>query len=218
MKSRVLIAVATVVIFAAGYFARMWIECYRCKVPPAPQLLGELSGSKAPKPTAAKRLEKLPDPDKVAAQLQKLRPELEAFGARIDELDADMERRIHALLRPDQEPRWDKLMKHNAAYRAQEAAVIAGDGALSPEQIANLQQRPLYKLLAVVVVPLKLDWLTGDLKLDDAQREQARAILEDRRQKFLALIDSSPPPTLTLSRLIPVAHRIGGSAAGKPAK
>ena len=215
MKSRVLIAVATVVIFAAGYIARMWIECYRCKVPPAPALLGELAGSKAPAPAVAKAPDKLPEPEKVAADLARLRPELEAFGARIDELDAEMESRLFALLRPDQKPLWARLMKHNAEYRAREEASIAGAGALTPEQIANLQQRPLYKLLAVVVVPLKLDWLTRDLKLDDAQREQARAILVDRRVKFLALIDASPPPTLTLSRLIPVANRIG---TAKPAK
>ena len=215
MKSRVLIAVATVVIFAAGYFARIWIECYRCKVPPAPPLLGELSGSKATAPAVAASSEKLPDPDKVAADLSRLRPELEAFRARIDQLDAEMERGLHALLRPDQEPLWQKLVKHNAEFRAKEEASIAGSGALTPEQIANLQQRPLYKLLAVVVVPLKLQWVTRDLNLDEAQQVRAREVLIVRRVKFLELIDSLPPPTLTLSRLAPVANRVG--TAAKPA-
>ena len=41
------------------------------------------------------------------------------------------------------------------------------------------------------------------------QKEKARGILVQRRDKFLALVDSSPPPSLTLSRLAPLAQRLG---------
>ena len=83
------------------------------------------------------------------------------------------------------------------------------NGLLTSEQTASLQQRPLYKLLAVVVVPQRLEWLTNDLKLDDEQKEKARGILHERREKFLALVDSSPPPSLSLSRLALIAQRLG---------
>lgn len=214
MRSRVLIAVATVVLFAAGYFARMWIECYRCKVPPAPALLGEISPA-AKGGKDANRPDPLPNPEKIAAQLQKLGPQIEAFQARIEQIDAEMLKGLHGLLRADQEPLWAKMMKRDAAYRAKEDASAAGDGFLTPEQIANLQQRPLYKLLAVVVVPEKISWLTHDLKLDEGQQAKARTILLERRREFLELIDTSPPPSLSLSRLMPLASRIGEPKTAK---
>ena len=116
---------------------------------------------------------------------------------------------VIALLKPEQLPKWEKLLKRRVEYTKKEEAGIVGDGLLTSEQIASLQQRPLYKLLAVVVVPQRLEWLTNDLKLDDEQKEKARGILVQRRDKFLALVDSSPPPSLTLSRLAPLAQRLG---------
>jgi len=207
MKSRVLIALLTVLVFGAGYFARWWADCHQCQVPPAPALLGELSSRKAT--PVFNSPDPLPNPAKVAAALARLGPEIEKFRARMGEIDAEMDRETLALLRPEQLPLWDKMIKHRAEYRAMEEAGAAGDGLLTSEQIMNLQQRPLYKLLAVVVVPQKLHWLANDLNLDAAQREKARQILLVRREKFLALVDSSPPPSLTLSRLAPLAPRLG---------
>ena len=43
MKSRVLIALLTIAVFGAGYLGRVLVERYRCPVPPAPTLLGEMS-------------------------------------------------------------------------------------------------------------------------------------------------------------------------------
>ena len=39
--------------------------------------------------------------------------------------------------------------------------------------------------------------------------EKLRDILRARRDKFIALVDASPPPSLTLNRLAPVAQRLG---------
>lgn len=207
MKSRVLIALLTVAVFAAGYGARVWADHHACKVPPAPKLLGELSGQN--NATAVQSPEPLPNPEKISAALQRLGPEIEKFQASVKEIDDELDRGVLALLHPEQRPLWDKMIAHRAEYRAEEESGIPADGLLTPEQIMNLQQRPLYKLLAVVVVPLKLEWLAHDLKLDDQQREEARKLVLVRREKFLALLDASPPPTLRLSRLTPLAERIG---------
>ena len=207
MKARILIALLTVAVFAAGYGARVWADHHACKVPPAPKLLGELSGQT--NATTTTPPEPLPKPAKIAAELQRLGPEIDKFEASMKAIDDELDAGVLALLRPDQKPLWDKMIAHRAVYRAEEEAGIPADGLLTPEQIMNLQQRPLYKLLAVVVVPLKLEWLVHDLNLDDQQREGARKLLLVRREKFLALLDSSPPPTLRLSRLMPLAERIG---------
>jgi hypothetical protein len=207
VKARILIAVLTIAVFAAGYLARVWADHHACRVPPAPKLLGELSGQA--NAAANTSPEPLPKPAKIAAALQRLGPEIEKFQASVKDIDDELDSGVLALLRPEQRPLWDKMLAHRVEYRAQEEAGIPPDGLLTPEQIMNLQQRPLYKLLAVVVVPLKIEWLAHDLKLDDAQREAARKLLLVRREKFLALIDASPPPTLRLSRLMPLAERIG---------
>lgn len=211
MRSRVLIALLTIAVFGAGYFGGTWIERSRCPVPAAPALLGEMTMQKEPLTTAkSKPVENPPNVAKLVTQLEKLRPEMENFRARMEQMDAQLDRELLAILRPEQLPLWEKLLKRRVEYREREEAGIAGrDDLLTSEQIASLQQRPLYKLLAVVVVPQRLDWLVNDLKLDEAQREQARIALHARRDKFLALVDASPPPSLMLSRLAPLAQRIG---------
>jgi hypothetical protein len=207
MKSRVLIALLTIAVFGAGYFGRMLIERYRCPVPPPPTLLGEISPTK--KTTGTTSPERPRRAAKLAAEIERLRPQIEAFRARMEEIDDETDREIVAILRPEQMPLWEKMLKRRIEYTQKEEAGIVGDQLLTAAQIANLQQQPLYKLLAVVVVPQKLDWMANDLKLDDAQKEKARGILQTRRDKFLALVDSSPPPSLTLSRLAPIAQRLG---------
>ena len=47
MTSRVFIPLLTIVVFGAGYGARIWNERSRCPVPPPPALLTELSTTAA---------------------------------------------------------------------------------------------------------------------------------------------------------------------------
>lgn len=210
MKSRVVISLLTIAVFGAGYGARVWMDHNRCAVPPAPALLGELSPQKDP----AKKVSPDPAPNaaKLAAQLERLRPDMDKFRARMQELDEDLDQAILAVLRPDQMPLWEKLLKRRVEYTQREEAGITGDNLLTSDQISSLQQRPLYKLLAIVIVPQRLDWFAHDLKLDDDQRAKVGEALKLRREKFLALVDASPPPSLTLSRLAPLAQRLGQPA------
>ena len=80
-------------------------------------------------------------------------------------------------------------------------------------------QRPFRTLAFFVVIPMTLEQMTTDLKLDDAQREKVRDFLRVRREKFIELVDSAPPPSLMLSRLAPLAQRLGAPAkpGGEPA-
>ena len=212
MTSRVFIASLTVVMFGAGYGARLWMERSRCAVPPPPALLGELSTPKTTTTAPSAKVnppERPPNAARLAAEIEGLRPAIEEFRTRMDEIDRQMDSDVLALLRPDQLPRWEKMLKRRVEYREKEEAGISADQLLTAEQIASLQQRPLYKLMAVVVVPQKLEWLANDLKLDAEQKQKAGEILRVRREKFLALVDASPPPSLTLSRLAPLAKQLG---------
>lgn len=59
---------------------------------------------------------------------------------------------------------------------------------------------------------MTLEVMTNNLKLDDAQRDKVKDLLRVRREKFIELVDSVPPPSLMLSRLAPVAQRLGEPA------
>jgi hypothetical protein len=209
MTSRVFVTILTIVMFAAGYGARIWNERSRCPVPPPPPLLGEISTSSSAAKINNSSPERPPNAAKLAAEIERLRPAIEVFRKGIEEMDAEMDRQLIALLKPEQLPLWDKMLKRRIEYTQKEEAGIVGDSLLTSEQIASMQQRPLYKLLAVVVVPQRLEWLAHDLKFDQEQKKKGWDILQQRREKFLALIDSSPPPSLRLSRLAPLAQRLG---------
>jgi len=208
MKQRLLIAGWTIVILGAGYFAGVWTERHACKIPPPPQqqLLGELADKKtatsAPKPAPP------PNAAKIAAEIAKLRPEIDAFRARMEQIDREMDQDIEGILRPEQKGLFQKAVDAGVANRAKETAEATKSTPLTEQEINDLRQKPLYKMLGIVVVPLRLERYTHDLNLDDLQREKLREIFKARRQKFLDLIDSSPPPSLTLSRLAPMAQRL----------
>jgi hypothetical protein len=191
----------------AGYGAGVWTERHSCKVPPPPTMLGELSAAKQTTPKSKPDL--APKAAELAAEIAKLRPEIEAFRERMLEIDREMDRDIEGILRADQLEVFHKMVKKFADLRAKEDADLNQPTPLTAEEIVRLQQKPLYKMMAIVVVPMRVEWNTRDLNLDASQQEKLREILRARRDKFIALVDSSPPPSLMLSRLAPVAQRLG---------
>jgi hypothetical protein len=60
---------------------------------------------------------------------------------------------------------------------------------------------------------MKHDSLVKELKLDAEQQTKARELLKQRREKFLAIVDSTPPPSILLSRLAPAVQRLGAATA-----
>lgn len=65
----------------------------------------------------------------------------------------------------------------------------------------------------MVAPTMKHDSLVKDLKLDAEQQIKARELLKQRREKFLAIVDSTPPPSILLSRLAPAVQRIAADPA-----
>lgn len=222
MKQRLLIALLTIVVFGAGYFGGVWTERHSCKVPPPPpRLLSELSSGQT-NSTASKRPAPAPNVTELSSQIEKLRPQIDAFRARMEEIDREMDRDIDVILTPEQHQTFQGMIRYYADVKAKEDADLTRPVPLTPEEITQLQQKPLYKMLAIVVVPMRLEWNARELKLDEPQREKLRQVLESRRTKFLALVDSMPPPTLGLSRLAAAAERLRqqqeAAAQAAPAK
>jgi hypothetical protein len=152
-------------------------------------------------------------------QIEEIRPQMEAFKARLTEIYGQFDRDVDTVLTADQQATYEKRFRSQRSF-APPPDVAADDKPLSDEQIERIMQRPFRTLAFFVVVPMTLDRMTNELKLDDPQREKVRDFLRVRREKFIELVDSSPPLSLVLSRLAPMGQRLGGPAkpAGAPAR
>ncbi len=216
MKQRLLIALLTIVGFAAGFVARMLTESGPA-VPPPPAPGSEFvrSGSSTVPAGADARPSTFSEKDraKFLAEIEKVRPQIDAYHKRLDEIAADFDREFVALLTPEQRKIYDAQQKKSAANRAKREAKEAAETApLTDQQIEQLRRQPLWNALWAIAVTWKLDRFSKDYKLDPDQKARVRELLQARRDKFLALVDSSPPPSITYSELAGRAQKLGVEA------
>ncbi|MEY2879182.1 MAG: hypothetical protein RLZZ15_1562 [Verrucomicrobiota bacterium] len=224
MKERLVIAALAVLCFAAGFGARWWTEDDGPAVPPPSAVLGSefTAGSGAPAKPAVKIPSRTssshgePNRSRLAADVQRLRPQIDAYRARLEELDRDFDRQVLAILTSEQREKFAARQKRLAERRAKDEARDAADsGPLSDDQLSQLQQRPLWNVLWSVSVEARYERLDKELKFDAAQQARVKELYRERREKFIALVDTVPPPTITLSLLAPQARKIGGDPAKK---
>lgn len=203
MTQRVFVAVLTVLVFLAGYCARLWTEP-RQPMPAAPaDLAKEYAG--VVKPAGGKKAEQQLDRAKLVAEIHKLRPQIEAYSARVDEINAEFDREFVLLLTPEQR---EKFVANRKKWAERDAKRLADRAPLSDEDIQRAKERPLTWIYWQVTLTPMLESLTKDYKLDATQQTGARALLALRRNKFLALFDSTPHPNIRLSRLAPLIERV----------
>jgi hypothetical protein len=217
MTQRLIIAVLTVLLFGAGYVARMWTE-RGARVPPPPRALG-VEFVRGPAATTAdaknghkgssRGLHDSRDRATLLAEIERLRPKIEAYRTRLDQIDAEFDRELMALLTAEQRERYLARQKRFAERRAKgEAREAAETGPLTDEQIHQLQQRPLWNVLWSVSITARMDRLHRDIKLEESQLPKVRELYQARRDKFLELVDSMPPPSITLSELARQTQKI----------
>jgi hypothetical protein len=214
---RLLVAILTVLVFGAGYAARLWIEKDQ-PVPPPPEALGSEFSRTTPATTPAAKDAKKSGVNRanLVSDIEKARPNIEAYRKRLAELDVEFDRGIMALLSAEQRDKYIARQKRDEKKRNQREAREAADTTpLSDEQILRLQQIPLFNVLWSITITPRLERLNRDLKLDAAQQASVRELLLARREKFLALVDTSPPPTVSLSLLATRSQKLGEPAPAK---
>jgi hypothetical protein len=197
--------------FSAGFFVCRWAERYRPVPPPPASLLTEFRPKgEAPPPS---RWNRPVNRSELIAQIESLKPQLEEFQRRLDEIDAKFERDIEPFLNAEQSARHAEFLKRRNAPRSSrdENKPISDD-----ELTFLLHEQPGRTVVGDVVIPLRLDVLTNRYKLDNDQREKVRVLLRARREAFLALVDAAPPPSVLLVRLAPLVQRIGEAAPPPP--
>jgi hypothetical protein len=215
MRDRVLAALLTVVVFAIGFGAGTWFERHRPLPAPPGAFLGELGARRSPGSHVAPPANRA----QLREQIEAIRPQMEAFKARLTDIYGQFDRDMETVLTEDQKAVYEKKFRSQRTL-GPPPDVAADDRPLSDEQIERLMQRPFRTLAFFVVVPMTLDRMTTELKLDDTQRDKVRDLLRVRREKFIEVVDSSPPLSLVLSRLAPVVQRLVDPAkdAGAPAR
>src|ERR1043165_5306011 len=92
MTQRVFVAVLTVVVFLAGYSVRMVTERGEPLPPPPAALAREFATASSPAPGGKNKAEV--DRAKIVAEIQKLRPQIEAYSAQVQEIYADWDREV----------------------------------------------------------------------------------------------------------------------------
>ena len=219
MKQRLLIAGLTATVFTVGYTAGRWVESNRpVPAPPAP-LMGEFSSKRSPAPgdtRAPSAARSALNRTQLAAEIERLRPQIESYRQRIETLDTDFDRDLAAILTPEQQATYAASQKRRAERMAKGAAEAAAKTApLTDDEIDQLRQRSLFGVLWNVAPSMKQDSLIKDLKITEAQRPKTLELLRQRREKFLAIVDSTPPPSIMLSRLAPAAQRLAAEPAKK---
>lgn len=204
MMQRLLVAIFTVLVFLAGYGARVWTEP-RQPVPRAPSVLAHEYARTAP---AGKKKET--DRAELVAQLQKLRPQIEAYCTQVDEIYAEFDREVAKVLNPEQRAKFEANLKRQAEHDAKRRVKYEQQRTtpLTEEEIMRARERPMSDVYRMVAVTPRLDWLTKEYGLDPAQQASVRALLSLRRSKFMALLDATPPPSIHLSRLAPLIERV----------
>jgi hypothetical protein len=225
MRQFLAIGVLSVLVFAAGYGVRIWVDDHS----PLPLPPGPLGSEFAPKPTTpattATPPPKPPNRGELAAQIERYRAQMDIYHTRIAEIDSEFERSLVAVLTPEQNAHHHAAALQRAAARAAHLAVPDGQ-LLTDEEITGLLRQPLWGVFTKIALQTKVDDLNKELepagmKLDAAQQDKVRELLRHRREEFLALVDSVPPPSLLYLSLAPVAQRLGApkadaAAAPKP--
>jgi hypothetical protein len=200
MKQRVFVGLLTVVVFLGGYATRVLTERGQPVPPPPPALANEYNthSSSDPKNKAVDRA-------KVIADIQKLRPQIEAYRTQIDEVYAEFDREFAQILTPAQR---EKHFGNQKRWSDRQVKRMAESKPLTDDDILRARDRPLTDIYWMVTVTPRLERLTKEYGLDEAQQNATRALLTLRRNKFIALLDGTPHPSIRLSQLAPMIERV----------
>jgi hypothetical protein len=203
MTQRVFVAFLTVLVFGAGYTARVWTEP-RQMVPPAPAALAK-EYTRSDGTSADKKGDRQLDRAKLLGEIQQLRPQIESFSASVQEIEAEFDREFLQILNPEQR---EKFTANQKKWAERTAKRLAKRELLSDEDIQREKERPMTFIYWQVTVTPRLDTLTKEYSLDATQQNSARALLALRRNKYISLYDATTHPSIRLSRLAPLIQRV----------
>lgn len=214
MRQFLAIGVLSVLVFAGGYGVRIWVDDHNPLPRPPGPFMGEFAtpAAAAAANASANAVPASPHPIRraeLAAKIEEVRPQMEIYHARMAEIDAEFERNLSLILTPEQRAHHAEVL----AKKASRPTPPPSTQPLTDEQITNLLQRPMLTVFRNITLQMKADDLNKELTLDAAEQGQVKELLRKRREEFIALVDSVPPPSLIYMNLAPAAQRLGAPKA-----
>lgn len=208
MTQRVFVGLLTVVVFLAGYVTRALTARVEPVPPPPAALTRELAPTKPAKNDSKSKRDI--DRAKLVGDIQKLRSQIDAYMAQVQEIESEFDREFNGLLNPKQREKRAAYLKKRAE---QEAKRVAERDPLPDEAIARERERPLTDIYWNVTVTPRLDRLIKEYELTEEQQTRTRTLLAARRNKYMALYEATPHPSLRLTRLAPMIERVAATPA-----
>lgn len=207
MKTGFVIALATVIGFAAGMFASSWMEGHQPLPPPPSGILTEVRD--VPLPHSAPTPPFVPAPPVGTPRpeaLQQIKADIEAFKKKMDPVKTEFREQLEALLTPAQRERL-KAMSERPPRPATQSASTKDTPPATPKAPAPSRSRSydgMDSTITLVLIPFTLARFTEELGLDESQQAAVHQLLTRRRAKFLELVDSTPPPSINVGKVVPV--------------
>lgn len=202
MSQRLFVALITVVVFVAGFATHAWLDRDEHIPAPPAAIAREMA---TPKAATTDKAKKRIDRAKLVAEIQKLRPQIDAYTAQVQEIEAEFGRELETVLTPPQRELRQAYLKRRDENAAKQAANKAP---LSDEDIVKAQDRPLTDIYWMVTVTPTLERITKEYGLDSGQQATVRNLLVLRRNKYIALFDATPHPGVRMSKLAPLLERV----------
>jgi hypothetical protein len=202
---------------AVAYFRA---QSHRALPEPTAQVGRELTISPAARPLTLPISSE--DVRRLEEQMARVEADREAFEKEFSALNTEFRRRIEAVLDPEQTRQYVRLAAQVEPVR-QALDLPPGHGprdvlighpgpraeGIGPTAPSVLPPEVLTSILELTFVSWSLDNLSAALALRPDQKENIRALLHERRQRFLELVDRTPPPSL---RLLTIANELKARA------
>jgi hypothetical protein len=204
MRQFLAIAFLSVLAFAAGYGVRIWVDTTR-PVPPPPALGAEFADGVRVTISAPAHATIYHSTDRaaLAADIASLMPQIEVFQKRQHQIDTDFDAALQALLTPQQLDALAVRRKRTVTPPSTSKAP------LTDREIEWLREQPFVYAVDHISVEFKVEDLDRDLKFTPEQKDKVRDLLNTRRERYIALVDDVPPPSLSLINLAKKVQRLG---------
>ena len=226
MKDNLQTILITVALFVGGLLTGIWTQKTH-PMPPPPQMGGgmqrpEMGGG----PPSRFDSQHQPMREAMEEKLKEIRPEMEAFHNKMQEIENSFQQKLAGVLNAEQKRKMEDSMKsmHAGPMPPPPGGMPGGPQPGGPQvggpQAGGPQPggspRPMEggippgppphpggggDAMGIVLVKPGLERMTEDLKLDAKQQAEVKALLVEKRTKFLALVDDTPPPMMKMEKI-----------------
>ena len=195
MNKKLPYILTTLIGFIVGILAGVWVMRTPPISPPPASVLEELRDAPLGSTLPATATTDATTQEAYA----KIRAEMDDFRKKVDAIKTSLRDQMDPLLTPGQ---------RDFVKRYRERPAPPPDSPASAQTFpATPRARNFYEgfdsTITIIMVPYSLERLDANLHFTPAQKAAVRQLLIERRAKFLALVDTTPPPSFNLIKLAP---------------